>query len=415
MNFASLDIFIDVTGYDRWCSGRCDAGTTTAGEDGGYGHSVGLERLAATLRRIPPFAVDVALAAAVAVANAFAIAAEQESGAKDPDALAYVLGCAIAAPLLVRRRRPLGVLLASALLLLAYHGLDYPAIGLAVPLAVAMFTAVTAGYLWATVVLALGLELSAIGFRALEEGESLVSVVGTGTVGDVALVAAVVLLAETLRTRRAWVAEAAERRVEQERMRIARELHDVLAHTVSVIGIQADVASEALPDSRDEARAALETIRTQSREALGELRATVGLLRDDAPRSPAPGLAHLDELVGMASGSKVRVETSVVGTPRSLPAIVELTAYRIVQESLTNVLRHADASLATVSIGYEPDAVVVEVTDDGHGANGAPSEGYGLAGMRERAAACGGRLEAGSAPSGHGFRVRAWLPTWRET
>jgi len=333
--------------------------------------------------------------------------------------------------LLLRRRWPLAVLLASAVLLMTYHALDYPAIGLAVPLAVAFYTAAAAGHLWAAAIVALGLELFAIGFRALEEGESLVSVIGSGTVGDVALVAAVLLLAETLRTRRAWLAEVqerlrrteadrereAERRVEQERLRIAHELHDVLAHTIGVIGIQAGVAAEALADSREEARAPLRAIREKSREALAELRATVGVLREpgtSAPLSPSPGLSQLDDLVGMAAGADVRVDVSVSGTPRPLPAIVDLTAYRIVQESLTNILRHAGASLATVSIRYEPDEVVVQVDDDGRGLATSAAEGYGVAGMRERAIALGGSLEAGPAPyPSRGFRVRAWLPTAR--
>jgi signal transduction histidine kinase len=388
------------------------------------------------LSRIPALAVDTALAATVAVANGFAVAAEQEAGAKDPDALAYVLGVAIAAPLLVRRRWPLGVLLVAAVVLMTYHALDYPAIGLSVPLAVALFTAVAAGHVRAAAIVALGLALAGMGFRALEEDESLVSVVGSGTLGDVALLAAVLLLAETLRTRRAWMAEVrerlrrteaerereAERRVEQERLRIAHELHDVLAHTIAVIGVQAGVAAEALTDSPSDAQASLRTIREKSREALAELRATVGVLRkprEGAPRSPAPSLAQLEELAGRAAGSDVEVEVTVFGTARPLPAVVDLTAYRIVQESLTNVVRHAGASRANVAIRYEPDAVVVQIDDDGRAAaNGAAgaAEGYGITGMRERAAAIGGRLEAGPAPSpGGGFRVRAWLPAERVT
>ena len=386
------------------------------------------------LSRIPALAVDAALAATVAVANGFAVAAEQEAGAKDPDALAYVLGVAIAAPLLVRRRWPLGVLLVSAVVLMTYHALDYPAIGLSVPLAVALFTAVAAGHLWAAGIVALGLALVGIGFRALEEDESVVSVVGSGTLEDVALLAAVLLLAETLRTRRAWMAEVrerlrrteadrdreAERRVEQERLRIAHELHDVLAHTIAVIGVQAGVAAEALTDSPSDAEASLRAIREKSREALAELRATVGVLREPregAPRAPVPSLSQLEELVGRVAGTDVQVGVTVSGTARPLPAIVDLTAYRIVQESLTNVVRHADASRANVAIRYEPDAVVVQIDDDGRGAaNGAAgaAEGYGITGMRERAAAIGGRLEAGPAPSpGGGFRVRAWLPAER--
>ena len=386
------------------------------------------------LRRIPAFVVDVALATAVAVANGFAIAAEQEAGAKDPDALAYVLGVAIAAPLLVRRRWPLGVLLVSAVVLMSYHALDYPAIGLAVPLAVALFTAVAAGHVWEAAVVALGLVLLGIGFRALEEGESVVSVIGSGTVDDVALLAAVVLLAQMLRTRRAWLVEVgerlrrtelerereAQRRVELERLRIAHELHDVLAHTIAVIGVHAGVAAEALTDSPSEAETSLRTIREKSREALAELRATVGVLREpreEVPRSPAPSLSRLEELVGMAAGSGVQVDVAVSGAARPLPAVVDLTAYRIVQESLTNVVRHAGANRATVAIRYEPDAVVVQIDDDGRGsANGVTSagDGFGITGMSERAAAIGGRLEAGPAAfPDEGFRVRAWLPVER--
>jgi signal transduction histidine kinase len=381
------------------------------------------------LRRLPPLAVDALLAAVVAAAIAFAIAAEQETGAKEPDAIAYALGVAIAALLLGRRRWPLGVLIASALVLVLYHLLDYPPIGLAVPLAAALYTAVSAGHLWSAVIVALALEVTGIVF-SLADDESLVSVLGGGVIEDVALAAAVMLVAETVRTRRAWLAEVRERlrrteaererdaqlRVEQERLRIAHELHDVLAHTVTVIGIQAGVAAEALPDSPEDAQAALRTIRDQSREALAELRATVGVLREageGVPRSPAPGLSQLEELVDTAGGD-VRVDVSVSGRPRPLPAIVDLTAYRIVQESLTNVLRHADATQAKVSIRYGPEELVVQVDDDGRGTVDGPNAGFGVTGMRERALAIGGRLEAGPAPSpSRGFRVRASLPTER--
>jgi signal transduction histidine kinase len=380
------------------------------------------------LARLPAPAVDVALAAAVAVAVAIAIGAEMEAGARAPDALAYVLGAAVAAPLLLRRRSPLAVLLLSTVALLVYYAFDYPPIGLAVPLAAALFIAVAAGHLWTAALVAVAIELLASGVRALGEGDALNEIAADG-LEDGALVAAVLLLAETLRTRSAWLAEVQERirrteadrerdaqlRVEQERLRIAREMHDVLAHTITVIGVQAGVAAEAMADSPAEAQAALRTIRETSREALVELRATVGLLRESserAPRSPAPRLSRLDELVRMAAGAEVDVEVSVSGTPRPLPAIVDLTAYRIIQESLTNVLRHAGASLARVSIQYGRDEVVVQVEDDGRGRGNGAGQGYGVTGMRERALAVGGRLEAGPAPSpGRGFRVRATLPT----
>ena len=391
-------------------------------------------RIRERARRIPPWALDVGLAALVAIAISVAIAAGQESDAKDPDAFAYLLGVAIAAPLLARRRWPLAVFLVSAALVMAYHVLEYPAIGLAVPLAVSLYTAARAGHVWAAVVAIAGLELFAIVWRAAGEGESLVSAIGTQTLFEASLAAAVLLLAEALRSRRAWMAEVdqrlrraeadrereAQRRVEQERLRIAREMHDVLAHTIAVIGLQAGVAAEALADSPQEAQAALRAIREKSREAMAEIRAAVGVLREpreDLPTSPAPGLAQLDELVGLAARADVQVQVSVSGAARPLPPVVDLTAYRIVQEALTNVLRHAEATCAQVWIRYEPSALVVEVADDGVGiTNGAsdPQSGYGLAGMRERAAAIGGRLEAGRGPgSDGGFGVRAWLPTER--
>jgi signal transduction histidine kinase len=385
---------------------------------------------------VPTPFVDAGIATTVAIAISIAVAADQESSAKDPDALAYLLGVAIAAPLLVRRRWPVAVLFISAALVIAYHVLEYPAIGLAVPLAVALYTVAQAGRVWTAVALIAGLELFALVWRAVGEDESLVSAIGTQTLFEASLAAAVLLLAETLRSRRAWMAEVnerlrraetdrerdAERRVEQERLRIAREMHDVLAHTIVVIGVQAGVAGEALVDAPEEARAALRTIREKSREAMAEIRATVGVLREpqtDAPRSPAPGLSQLEELVDVAAGSDVDVDVSVVGMTRPLSPAVDLTAYRIVQEALTNVLRHAGATAAKVQIRYEPEGLVVEVYDDGVGvANGVPGadDGYGLTGMRERALALGGSLEAGPMPgSGLGYRVSAWLPAERAT
>jgi signal transduction histidine kinase len=360
--------------------------------------------------------VDVAVAAGLAVVVELLVAARDETGAKPPDALAFLLGAAIAVPLLARRRWPLAVFLVTALLLIAYHALDYPAVGLAVPLAPALYVAARAGHVREVLVVVVGLELWALGWRAVGEDESVVKALGAQTLFEAALVAAVLLAAEALRSRRAEGEREAERRVEQERLRIAREMHDVLAHTIAVIGLQAGVAEESLADAPERARASLRTIRAKSREAMTEIRATLGVLReprDGAPTLPAPGLSQLPELVGMAAGSDVRVDVTVSGVARPLPAVVDLTAYRIAQESLTNVLRHARATVATISIGYDDDTVVVGVDDDGRAADGhgrGRQEGLGLAGMRERAAALGGRLEAGPVRGG-GFRVRAWLPT----
>jgi signal transduction histidine kinase len=395
-----------------------------------YREAVLLSRINGRLHRIPAAAIDAGIAAAVALGITIAIAGQES---KDAGAAAYLLGIAIAVPLLVRRRWPMAVFLASTLLLIAYHALHYPQIRSAVPLAVALYTAARAGPLRAVLVVVAGVTLGGLGWLVLGKDESLASALETQRLVEILLVASLLLLAEAVRSREAWSAEVAERlrrteadqkreagrRVEQERLRIARELHDVLAHTIAVIGVQAGVASEALADAPEEARAALRTIREKSREATAEVRAALDLLREpegDAPRAPAPGLAQLEELVDLAA-PELQVELSVTGAARPLPAAVDLTAYRIVQESLTNVIRHAEAREATISIHYQPDAVVVEIDDDGRGStNGAATaaDGHGLAGMRERAAALGGRLEAGPAPHPEdGFRVRAWLPTGR--
>jgi signal transduction histidine kinase len=373
--------------------------------------------------------LDLGVAAGLAVAIVVLISAREETGAKDPDALAYALGLAVAASSVVRRRWPLAVFLVSVLLLVAYHALDYPAVGLALPLAAATYTGAGAGHVRAVVVVFVGLELWALGWRTVGEHQTLVEAVGAQTLFEASFVAAVLLLAEAVSSRRAWRAgvierlrmidaareREADRRVEQERLRIAREMHDVLAHTIAVIGVQADVAQEALADAPEEAEASLRTIRAKSREAMTEVRATLGVLREvrrEVPTAPTPGLSQLPELVGAAAGGDLRVELTVVGTTRPLPSVVDLTAYRIVQESLTNVLRHARATVAKVSIGYRPDGISLEIVDDGPTGSASLQHGHGLVGMRERVAPLLGRFEAGPT-NGAGYRVRAWLPTER--
>lgn len=385
----------------------------------------------ARLRVAPPRAVDAGLALAVAAAMALTISiAEEPDATRSPDVLAYVLGISVAALLLWRRRWPFAVLTASVGVLLVFYGLDYPAFSAAVPLAAAAYSVAVAGQgppaaaLLGAVVLVGGIVVR------LDEGESLADVLRESLITDAALLGAVLLLGEAVRNRRAWAQEArarllhaeqdrnreAERRVQEERLRIAREMHDVLAHTIAAINVQAGVAADVIDETPDRARACLQDIRRQSSDAIAELKATLGVLREggtEAPRAPAPGLAALDGLVEMAGGAGVRVEVSIAGAARSMPCTVDLSAYRIVQESLTNVVRHARASRAIVSVRYEPDVVVLEVQDNGSGeADGAAGEhnGHGLVGMRERAAAVGGTLQAGAAPDG-GFRVRATLPT----
>jgi signal transduction histidine kinase len=199
------------------------------------------------------------------------------------------------------------------------------------------------------------------------------------------------------------------------RLQLARELHDSIASAIVIIGIQAGLADQALDQGeagQGRAREALGTIRAVGRQVLEDLQATVATLRGSSgANGPPRGLGQLHALTSQAGGAGVRVDLTVQGAARRLPPAIDLAAYRIVQEALTNVLRHAGPATAVVRLTYDDDHLSVQVDDDGHGAPGGwpPAGGNGLPGMRERIAALGGRLEAGPRPAG-GFRVLATLP-----
>ena len=229
------------------------------------------------------------------------------------------------------------------------------------------------------------------------------------------------LLGDSIGSRRAYVREIEEkaerlereheaqarRAAAEEQARIARELHDVVAHALSVIVIQAAAADDALEDEPSPAREPVRAIETAARSALGDLRRVLGVLRDAAPDyEPQPALAQLEPLIERVRGTGLPVELEIEGKPRPLPAAVELSAYRIVQEALTNTLKHAVATRVRVRYG---ERLELEIHDDGQGPRNAASAGNGLIGMRERAAMLGGELSAAPAPSG-GFVVHARIP-----
>jgi signal transduction histidine kinase len=379
------------------------------------------------LEAIPTWVVDLAVAAAAGVLMVYVLVLNMESGSRPPDAGAFAGVFVVAASLLGRRRWPVAVLVFTALISPVFYQAGYAGGSLQPALFVALYSAAAAGRVGSSSFVLACVVVTSVAYRVGFEGEGLAS---PGVLVDIGFMVASWALGVAAYNRRRWAEEVqerlrraeadreleAQRRVTEERLRIARELHDVMAHTITVISVQAGVAADVFEDLPEAARAALETIRTASREAKDELRATVGVLRDGAPqgapRAPVPGLDQLDNLVDMANGAGVKVELAIHGQARPLPAAVDLTAYRIVQESLTNVVRHADATRATLSISYEPAAVRIEVDDDGRGSADAAPAGHGLAGMRERAEAVGGRLHAGPSP-GRGFRVEASLPTER--
>jgi signal transduction histidine kinase len=401
---------------------------------------------------VPPgrgraLAVDAALAVGIGLVQVVSLVVSERIGRspdwRAPDALAWLLLVAGPAALLLRRRWPLGVLAVTVACGLVYAARTYPegpsqlatfpalwTVALTVPRRTAWLAAA------ATSVAAAGAELVLYG-ETMFDGEPLYAAV---------TVFAAMWWGESVRARRAYVAELrdraeraertrdeeARRRVDEERLRIARELHDVVSHTIGVISVQAGVAAHLLHRRPDKAADSLAAIRQASDEALGELHAMLGVLRDrdgdggGAPLAPAPGLAELDALVAQAAGTGLEVKVSLEGEPRRLPPAVDLAAYRVVQESLTNVVRHAGASRADVTVSHHDGVVEVEIVDDGNGdgvgsASGRRStgsdrpgrsgsgSGQGIPGMRERAAALGGTLEAGPRAEG-GFRVRATLP-----
>jgi signal transduction histidine kinase len=205
------------------------------------------------------------------------------------------------------------------------------------------------------------------------------------------------------------------RQQSEERLRVARDLHDVVGHNISLINVQASMGLDLMDSQPEQARAALSAIKSASKEALEELRTMLTTLRQDddiAPRSPAPGLDRLPELIEFTTAAGLTVEVEVIGKAPPLPAAVHLAAYRIIQESLTNVARHAGRARVTVRVAYDDADVHVEIDDNGTSASGgaaAIGAGSGITGMRERATALGGDLSAGFRRGG-GFRVSARLP-----
>ncbi|MGV9454106.1 sensor histidine kinase [Streptomyces sp. NPDC003635] len=349
-------------------------------------------------------------------------AAEEQTGERaDLDLFARALLLVAGLLLLWRHRYPVVVAFGTAAAAMGYLGAGYPYGPVFLTVAISCFSAIVAGHrraAWAALgTLWVGHVLVAHWLYQWlpPSGDSPAPWGQEGVVA--AWVLAIVAFSELVRTRREqWAREraerarAAERRADEERLRIARELHDVLAHSISVINVQAGVGLALLDSDPEQARTALTTIKAQSKEALGEVRQVLDTLRTpgDAPRTPAPGLDRLPELVDQAAAAGLTVH--VHGTPPTLPPGTDLAAFRVVQEALTNVVRHSGSRHARVHLQHDGGTLRIRVDDDGP-ATGADAGGggNGLAGMRERAAALGGTIEAGARADG-GFRVVAVLP-----
>jgi signal transduction histidine kinase len=354
-----------------------------------------------------------------------AAAARHQADFRSLDAGGYLLLAAAAAVLPARRRWPVATLVTTFVLTLGYSLAGYPNGPVWAPLIIAFGTALVAGhrtaaYAWLFV-----------GYACFEwlvpavTGKSFPS--AAAAIGLAAWLLLILAVSEAVRSRLAYQRESRRRALEQERTRveetrrqaseqrlgIARELHDVLAHSISLINVQAGVALELMDQRPEAARNALSAIKDTSKDALLEVQSVLAALRradEPAPHAPTPTLADLAVLLdnAQAAGLEVRLETT--GAPAALPVAVEQAAYRIVQEAVTNVVRHADATMVTVQLSYLSDEIQLAVQDDGRGGSAAPANGgYGISGMRERVAALGGQLSAGPDAS-RGFCVRARLP-----
>src|SRR5262245_21272927 len=378
------------------------------------------------MRRDPSHLLDAAVLFLAGVIVAVGVALRADAS---PRPLALELALAATGVLVLRRSAPTATLAISGALVLALFAVDHPAGAVAVLApAIALYSlALSRGriHLVAAVVAAAAAVIVAEVFLAGHDDHALT----LQTAAHVALVAVPVLAAEALRNRRSYIQlllerlelaertreEEAQRRAEQERLRIARELHDVVAHTLTTINVQAGVAAHLADREPDRAGSALAAIEAASHDALDELRAILGVLREadgaEVPLEPAPGLDGVPSLVDRFRETGSNIELEIEGEhPERIPATVQLAAFRIVQESLTNTTRHASGAAARVRLAYERDRLCVAIENDsGHERNrDGGGHGVGIAGMRERATALGGTLEAGPCP--RGFKVMAQLP-----
>jgi signal transduction histidine kinase len=396
-----------------------------------------LERHLDRLRSLNPFVVDGALAVALTLLALVTVfgqdvrddAGRLEDGYVEAGALSVLTVVVTCAPVAIRRAAPLMALAISSLGILAHILADRPEGALPV---VVLYLTYTVGA-WCPprrAVAGLGIVSATIVLLGLSEPPRLDAL---DVLGILAQFVAAWAIGVALRNRRvaadAKVREADERAeaerqsaaraLAEERLRIAQELHDVVAHSMSVIAVQAGVGAHVIDERPEQARAALEAISATSRGTLTELRRLLGVLRgDDGERAhaPAPGLQDLPRLVDDVRAAGVPVTLHLDGGPDVGNAGVELSAYRVVQEALTNVIKHAGApSHVDVTVRREPGTLVVEVVDDGRGLaartgdGDGGSAGHGLLGMHERVALWGGELSAGPAPGG-GYRVAALLP-----
>jgi len=380
---------------------------------------------------------DVGMTLLVLLAVELDVATGGGPGAAPLNAVAYLLGGILVLPVLVRNRFPRFELIACSVLLLLYYTFDRRDISPVPLLSVPLYDAAVAGFLVAAIVIPTFFMVVGLFVVGVTTHQGIAALADSFLPGIVVLFLAIAL-GDVVRSRRALAAETAERlrvaheereaeaarRVAEERLRIARDLHDTVAHSMATITVQAGSALHVLGPGDDKLRGPLLAIRETSKDVLREMRATLGQLRQGTPDSDgqvaAGGLDRLPALRDAVTAAGAPVTIAVEGEQRPLPPPVDEVAYRILQESLTNVLRHAGpTATATVRLCYEPAALGIKITDDGAAVPGGDGPGgdgpggdgpgHGLIGMAERAASVGGEVTAGPRDGG-GFEVSARLP-----
>ena len=391
-------------------------------------------RMLGTVRAAAPALADagvgVGVAVLVLVAGAAGVGPQWIGSPRPLDAVAVGLVGVVAGALALRRRYPVAVLVVLNAVALAWAAAQYPGrLIMLAPLIACYTLAARRGWRWglagAVVTAVSALVAIRVAFGTAEPAGTNASAVLTVATAAAAGTAVGYYRALLMSTRAQLAREAqtreeqARRRAVEERLRIARELHDVFGHTMATISVQAGVGIHLLQTRPAQAVEALTTIKQISDQGLTDVKTILGVLRADSdpgqPRAPRGGLEQLEALLDPVRAAGVQPQLTVHGSARPLPAAVDLAAYRIIQEALTNVLRHAHARTVQLDLRYEPSQVVIRVLDDGSAASpgqtgGNGQDGHGISGMRERALALSGQFAAGPHPDG-GFQVRCALPT----
>ncbi|MPZ54488.1 MAG: hypothetical protein GEU79_17460 [Acidimicrobiia bacterium] len=361
--------------------------------------------------------IDIGIAAVVAAVLCIQAAAPFEQDAIPPDWRAYGTMVLIGGALLFRRRYPIGTLVASLLLLMAYYFMGFGAVGAVWPLSAALFNVALFGRWRSAVVFAGGFVVSSSAWRLIFEPEGNTAAVVSDILTDISLATAVILAGALITNQRQLRAEirarsvavAAEKeaearsRMSEQRVHLAREVHDVVAHALAGIGVQAHLAEEIVDTDRDEARKSIRAIIDTTNDAIGQLRETVGSLRGAPTAPPVP--PSLRDLVEGVVG--VDISYNSQGDVTTIPDEIDRVVRAVVREALTNTVRHSGATEATVTLMRDDHVVGVQVADNGKG--GTPVEGAGIKGMRERVAEVGGTLTVGSRDEG-GFVLTTEIP-----